>query len=275
MVTPKVYKDNLKNGIITTKMLADSIYSVSMRAKHHRDMERQYRDNERWKHRMNHYYYDQYDNAQKSAERKEHFYQQKNTMMELLEPTGIHTSIHYKKETIYEYDYEYEVMKNTPEVINHDKKRIYRFEGEISYFDRDLQEHVTDHQIRYINADDSNRLDRAYCLFNDEPVIETVNYIVVNVPRSYDVYLYFECGSHSFHNPVRMGIKYKAEFERVLSEVMEKYHELIVTEVPDLFVWGTGLKNILSSQFTDKVVALIKSGNYVFHQITQEETIIL
>ena len=188
-------------------------------------------------------------------------------MLELLEPSGIHTSTHYREETVYEYDYEYEDMKDSPSVIERGKERMYRFEGEISYFDRDLREYVTEYQVRYISPDDTKRLDRAYYLFDDEPEMEEVSYIVIRVPRSYDVYLFYECGSHSFHKPVSMGIVYNAEFERILSETTKKYPELTVSEVPDFFVMSTELPDILSSQFTDKVVALIESGNYVFQRI--------
>ena len=267
MVTPKVFQNNLKNGIITTEMLTEAIYSVSKRAKHHRDMEQQYRDNESWRQSMNHYYYDKYDNASKSAERKEYFYKQKDTMLELLEPTEIHTSTHYREETIYEYDYEYEAMKDNSGVIRRGKEKMYCFEGEISYYDRNLGESITEYQVRHISADDTYRLDRAYYLFEDEPIVEKVNYIVVMVPCSYDVYLYYECGNHSFHKPVSMGIEYKTEFERILSEVMKEYPELMVSEISDLFVMSTNLPDILSSQFTDKVVALIESGNYIFQRI--------
>lgn len=33
MKTPKEYNDNIKNGIITSKMLTDCLYSVNKRAK--------------------------------------------------------------------------------------------------------------------------------------------------------------------------------------------------------------------------------------------------
>ena len=266
MVTPKKYQEFLKNRIITMDMLSDSIYSVSKRAKHHRDMEQQYIQNERWKQSMNRYYYDKYDNAGQSAKRKEHFYRQKDIMLELLKPTSIHTSTHYMEETIYEYDYEYMDMKDSPSVIEKGKERMYRFEGEISYFDRNLREYITEYQVRYISADDTRRLDRAYYLFDDEPVLEKVNYIVVRVPRSYDIYLYYECGNHSFHKPVRMGIEFESDFERILDEVMKTYPELAVMEIPDLFIPSSELRDILSIQFTDKVVALIESGDYAFQR---------
>lgn len=40
MKTPKEYRDNLLNHIITKQMLVDCLYSVNKRAKNYRDKER-------------------------------------------------------------------------------------------------------------------------------------------------------------------------------------------------------------------------------------------
>lgn len=41
MKTPKEYRDNLLNHIITKQMLVDCLYSVNKRAKNYRDKERE------------------------------------------------------------------------------------------------------------------------------------------------------------------------------------------------------------------------------------------
>ena len=43
MKTPKEYRDNLLNHIITKQMLVDCLYSVNKRAKNYRDKEREQR----------------------------------------------------------------------------------------------------------------------------------------------------------------------------------------------------------------------------------------
>ena len=43
MKTPKEYRDNLLNHIITKQMLVDCLYSVNKRAKNYRDKERKQR----------------------------------------------------------------------------------------------------------------------------------------------------------------------------------------------------------------------------------------
>ena len=63
MKTPRNYLSLIKNGIITEEILSESIYSLSKRAKHHRDMEQWYRNDERLRRKLNHFYYDKYNNA--------------------------------------------------------------------------------------------------------------------------------------------------------------------------------------------------------------------
>lgn len=59
MRTPKEYMNNIKVGIITDKMLAESLFSVNKRAKNCRDKEREYRNS-----------YDIYNNCEKYREQK-------------------------------------------------------------------------------------------------------------------------------------------------------------------------------------------------------------
>lgn len=53
MRTPKDFSENIKNGIITTEMLNECLYSVNKRAKNYRDAKREcygkYRDSNEYK----------------------------------------------------------------------------------------------------------------------------------------------------------------------------------------------------------------------------------
>lgn len=58
MPTSRIFKENLKNGIITSDMLSDCIFSVNKRAKNFRDREADIRAERRF----NPYFCDKYDN---------------------------------------------------------------------------------------------------------------------------------------------------------------------------------------------------------------------
>lgn len=176
MKTPRNYLSLIKNGIITEEILSESIYSLSKRAKHHRDMEQWYRNDERLRRKLNHFYYDKYNNADNAASKKLHYYHQKDILLELLAPSAIHTS---------------------------------------------------------------NHLD-----------------------GTYGIYLFYIYGNHSFHRPIKMVIGNKDEYDTILGNITKEYPELEVMEIPDLLIPACDLTDILSVQFTDKVVALVESGDY-------------
>lgn len=100
------YADNLKNGVITEKMLLDCLYSVNKRAKNYRDKAREYRA-----YYKAHRYFDKYSNEAKCTAKKEEYYKQKEKLLSVLQPTCIHKEF-FGYERIRIYDYEPEYKKN-------------------------------------------------------------------------------------------------------------------------------------------------------------------
>lgn len=264
MKTPNVYLMNLNVGIITEQMLADSLYSVSKRAKHHRDKAHQYHIAEANRHLNNWYYYSKYDNEEQSRKKMEFYYSQKDKLLKLLEPTAIHTSTHYRTIRIYKYQETYEMELNNAEIIGSGEEEMFHYEGEIEYYDKEAHDYIFAYQHRYIRTNEDAKIDRADYLFTERPSIVKMPYIVKKEPICQDIYLYYECGGHSFHSPISMGINLESIARQKLDELTKEYPHLSVTEIPDLFVESEDLNDILSSQFTTKVVALIESGNFEF-----------
>lgn len=118
MKTPKIYSDNLKNGIITKDMLVDCLYSINKRAKNYRDQEYKYRDS-------------YFETKEKYRRNKELSYQQKDTLLKLFSPNCIHREKYSPKTRIYDYDYDYDKYIN-------EGNFIYKNE----YYNRDLKEFV-------------------------------------------------------------------------------------------------------------------------------------
>ena len=75
MRTPKEYTDNLKNGIITTAMLNDCLYSMNKRAKNYRDAKRQN-------------YIPKY--CASVEEKEQAYYRKKEILLSLVKPSCIH-----------------------------------------------------------------------------------------------------------------------------------------------------------------------------------------
>lgn len=162
--TPKEYNKNLKEGIITEKMLEECLYSVNKRAKNYRDKEREYREYNRNARHYCRYYYDKYDNEEQMKNKKEMFYEQKEIMLSILQPTCIHKEfLGYEKERIYDYDDRY---------IN---RRKYNKENKIVW------------ENRYYDYDE----DREVYFFDIKTDKARHNY-----------YLFYELGDRTFHSPI-------------------------------------------------------------------------
>ena len=154
MKTPKEYNDNIKKGIITSKMLTDCLYSVNKRAKNWRDKERDWRNSR----------YDNYNNEEKAREKKQQYYDMKDTMLSIVQPHCIHreTIVQTKRERIYDYDDEYWEYKETGKFIHEGK-----------YWDRELQDYVE---------------------FGD---------VSIECDPRYHYYLFYDLGNgHTFHTPI-------------------------------------------------------------------------
>ena len=102
MKTPKEYRDNLLNHIITKQMLVDCLYSVNKRAKNYRDKEREQRAYSRC-----HRYVDNSAFIEGAREKKLEMYRMKDMLLQVLTPICIHKEfIGYKTERIYSYEIE-------------------------------------------------------------------------------------------------------------------------------------------------------------------------
>ncbi|MCR5684835.1 MAG: hypothetical protein K6G81_05360 [Lachnospiraceae bacterium] len=127
MKTPTEYTRLIKQGVITTKMLSDCLYSVNKRAKNWRDQEQKYRNIRHF----NRYFYDKYDYEGKNREKKEEYYKIKDEILSVISPTCIHHEPIYKLIQYDEYDPMFEEVMQSKD---------YAESGE--YYDRDLNETV-------------------------------------------------------------------------------------------------------------------------------------
>lgn len=93
MQTPKEYTKNLQNGIISTEMLNDCLYSVNKRAKNYRDAKRECR-------------YDKYRDSKEAAEQA--FYRKKEKLLALVQPVCIHKEfVGYERTRVYDYEQDF------------------------------------------------------------------------------------------------------------------------------------------------------------------------
>lgn len=194
MRTPKEYTNNVKNGIITKRMLSDCLFSVNKRAKNCRDKEASYR-----------YSYDKYNTEERYRDKKEDYYRQKEKMLSLLKPDCIHQEPFKCKKRIYDYEPEYYDFFDS-------SSRVY--EG--CYYDRDMREDV----------------------FFIDVLMDDSRY-----------YLFYDLGEHSFHTPIS-------------SEEIKYYQELEIKEIGSLITYGKEIGELISTQFVQKIIALIDSGEY-------------
>lgn len=165
MRTSKIYIENLKNGVVTTSMFEDVLYSYNKRAKNYRDQERKYRQIRR----ENRFWYDKYDYEAKAEEKKDRLYNKKSDILSFCSDylICIHKLSRTRRIRIEDTEDEYD---NYSEAI-----RLYK-KGEKSdvvymnsYYDRDYDDYVT-----FIN-------------------------VIVEEP---EYYLYYEFPNYSFHSPI-------------------------------------------------------------------------
>lgn len=97
MKTPKEYSDNLKQNIITKDMLVDCLFSVNKRAKNCLDKEQKYREYFRY----NPYARDKYGSVESYKEKKIEYYNQKEKLLALVNPTCIHEEATERKRRVY------------------------------------------------------------------------------------------------------------------------------------------------------------------------------
>lgn len=168
MKTPKKFNDNIKRNILTKEMLEACLVSVNKRAKNWRDQERKYRC----------YREDYYHNVERSRDKKEHYYLEKDKLLSILRPTCIHKELQgYERIRYYEYEDEY-----------------YEHEGEYvrkgTIYDRDLG-----YKVDYGEIENKDYPYYRYYIFYDlgtkhtfhHPIefeeIEKYNLEIKNIPR--------------------------------------------------------------------------------------------
>lgn len=205
MRTPTEYSKNIKNHIITDRMLVDCLYSVNKRAKNWRDKEGELR----YKRKHDRYWEDKYDSETKAKEQKEMYYQQKDILLTVIEPECIHREIvDFKRERIYDYEPKY-------------KEHMKEFVWTNSYYDQDIDDYVHFGDI----------------LLKDCPI--------------YKYYLFYDIGyNHTFHKPIT-------------EEEVNEY-KIQVKDIDRLITTGDDITDLLSNQFVQKVIELIKGNDFTF-----------
>lgn len=215
MRTPKEFTQNLKDNIITEEMLDAALWSVNKRAKNWRDKKRSYKHG-----------FDYYNNYDKAENEEKKMYKKKETLLSVLNPVCIHKEfIGYDRIRVYDYQ------------KNYDKIFVEKaYEGLIvwqnSYVDRDKSHGGWDYDFF-----DCNR-------------VYFFDYENCSSPQ-FHYYLYYACGSHTFHTPIS-------------ESDVSKYPGLEVVTIGRIETMGHEIDDLFSVQFVDKVISLIESGEYTY-----------
>lgn len=165
MQTPKEYKENLKNSIITASMIEDVLFSYNKRAKNWRNQMRKYRQIRR----DNYYWVDKYGYEDKVEEKMKQLYKKKSDVLSMCpsQLKAIHKVVHSRRIRIEDTEDEYEIYAEAIKAYRKGEKSEVVYMN--SYYDRDYDDYVT-----FIN-------------------------VIVDVP---EYYLYYEFDKHSFHSPI-------------------------------------------------------------------------
>lgn len=123
MKTSREYLNNIRNGIITSSMLEDALYSVNKRAKNYRDSRRMYYGK----------YYEQ------AGSKMFEMYSRKEKLLSLLNPVCIHAEKKYKRIRVYDYEksYKQEYVKRhmLGQAVHYGSYLDYDSYTEVSFFD--------------------------------------------------------------------------------------------------------------------------------------------
>ncbi len=165
MRTPNNYKKYLKEGIVTTSMLEEVLYSFNKRAKNYRNQVRKYVE----KKRECRYWYDKYGTIDKYEEKMEEMYQKKSIILNFFPQyrKQIHKVIRHEKLKIYDYEDEYEDYLRSIQLYEEGKHSDVVYKS--SYFDREFDDYV-----EFIK-------------------------VIVDVP---EYYVFYEFTNYSFHQPI-------------------------------------------------------------------------
>lgn len=165
MRTPQSYNVNLKNGVVTTSMFEDVLYSYNKRAKNYRDQERKYCQ---LRHE-NRYWYDKYDNEAKAEEKKDILYKKKSDILSFCSDhlVCIHKLSRTRRVRIEDTEDDFDKYLEAIRLYEKGEESDVVYMN--SYYDRDYEDFVT-----FINV------------IIDEP----------------EYYLYYEFPNYSFHSPI-------------------------------------------------------------------------
>lgn len=220
MRTPQKFTNALESRKITPDMIEACAVSANVRAKIARNQERYYRNR-----------YDYYNNEDEYREKKKQFYDMKKTLLSVVEPVCIHKEHKTRKVRRYECEFENRDQFNVA-MSEAKEKGCFVREGRTLDFSG-TDRFIDDYEIEYA--------------IEMGEVVEDL-YFVEEVP-DYSYYLFWEVGSHSFHEPI-------SEMEaQGFSDLEIIDIDQIHTEIPDI-------TDLTSLQFVKKVVNLINSKDY-------------
>lgn len=220
MRTPQEFTDALNSHKITLDMIEACAVSTNVRAKIARDKERYYRDRTDW-----------YNNEEEYREKKAQFYELKKTLLSIVDPLCIHREHKYRKDRRYEFEFE---NRNQFIVAMNEAKEKGRFvrEGRSLDFSR-AERYIPEDEIEY--AIEIGEVDEDL-------------YFVEEIP-DYSYYLFWEVGTHSFHEPIN-------ELE------VQRFSNLNIIDIGQIHTAIPDITDLVSLQFVKKVVNLIKTKNY-------------
>ena len=186
-----------------------------------------YRDNKR---EARNYRYGKLDYAALNEAKEQEFYRMKEELLSVLTPICIHKEFAgYERIRVKETDPQYyELMLQKG------------LSGEIVWFNS------------YIEYDDFDNLDLDFDSY--ERKVYFFDYVDRTKP-TFRWYLYYQIGEHTFHSPIAEGD-------------VEKYSaNLPVVEIGRIITDGHEPSDLVSVQFVEKVLNLIKSGDYLLEKI--------
>ena len=138
MKTPKEYTTNIKNGIITEKMLSDCLYSVNKRAKNYRD-----------KGGGKYFFLPQ-------TQEMHRYYTYKEQLLAFLEPICIHRQyIGKERVRVYSTEPEYRSSKHDNKIVHTGSFYDYEKDDYVQFFDYETDENHYLYFLYYEVADKS------------------------------------------------------------------------------------------------------------------------
>lgn len=169
-------------------------------------------------------FYDKYHNYERCQEEETKMYEKKGIFLSLLKPICIHKEFSgYAK--IRHFDYESDFEKSLIESL---------YSGEIVWSNY------------YISRDDY--------YFNNCYIHNCVNFfdtIDLNEPE-FRYYLYYVIGNHSYHTPLE-----EEDIDK------EEYKDLDIVNIDTLDTHGNDISDLVSVQFVDKLIQVIKNNNEI------------